>query len=289
MQRLFSATSKPSTEFRGLAQWISSVVAGRAKIFRPPVSVQASTAPALVSGVSSLASFARYDRATSTWKTAQLSLLEDSTVCSETWPRSGSMRSGTCIARATSARPMSGPAASSLPDYPTPSASSYGSSQNGINGKGGEFERSSAGTPSLETMARKGMFPTPTVGDSKRSGRRLPTSNAHPGVSLTDVTVRGVRGRPWSTPTTHDWKDTGCQSQEMRNSPGLGHIAISGHLDSETKTDGDGGLVLSPAFVEAMQGLPMGWTDVASWATASSHSKPSELSDLSTSDSPEAA
>jgi hypothetical protein len=38
--------------------------------------------------------------------------------------------------------------------WPTPSATPYGSSQNGINGKGGEFERPSAGTPSLETIAK---------------------------------------------------------------------------------------------------------------------------------------
>lgn len=45
--------------------------------------------------------------------------------------------------------------------FPTPSAPSYGSSQNGINGKGGEFERPSAGTPSLETMAQRGDLPSP--------------------------------------------------------------------------------------------------------------------------------
>jgi hypothetical protein len=44
-------------------------------------------------------------------------------------------------------------------DFPTPSATEYGSSQNGINGKGGEFERPSAGTPSLSTAARKGALP----------------------------------------------------------------------------------------------------------------------------------
>jgi hypothetical protein len=44
--------------------------------------------------------------------------------------------------------------------FPTPSASQYGSSQNGINGKGGEFERPSAGSPSLETMARHGDLPS---------------------------------------------------------------------------------------------------------------------------------
>jgi hypothetical protein len=38
--------------------------------------------------------------------------------------------------------------------WPTPTASPYGSSQNGINGKGGLFERPSAATPSLHSVAR---------------------------------------------------------------------------------------------------------------------------------------
>ncbi len=52
---------------------------------------------------------------------------------------------------------------------PTPSASQYGSSQNGINGVGGEHERPSAGRPSLITAARLGLLPTPTASDSKRT------------------------------------------------------------------------------------------------------------------------
>jgi hypothetical protein len=39
--------------------------------------------------------------------------------------------------------------------YPTPTATPYGSSQNGINGIGGEKQRPSAATPSLETVAKK--------------------------------------------------------------------------------------------------------------------------------------
>jgi hypothetical protein len=38
--------------------------------------------------------------------------------------------------------------------WPTPAATPYGSSQNGINGKGGENERPSANTPGLEKMAQ---------------------------------------------------------------------------------------------------------------------------------------
>lgn len=43
--------------------------------------------------------------------------------------------------------------------WPTPAATPYGSSQNGINGKGGTHERPSANTPGLEKMAQS-MTPT---------------------------------------------------------------------------------------------------------------------------------
>lgn len=58
----------------------------------------------------------------------------------------------------------------------------------------------------LTSAARK--WPTPTAGDEKASGSRTTAdSNAHPGVSLTDVAVHGLgisdtAGRQWNTPTT---------------------------------------------------------------------------------------
>jgi len=96
---------------------------------------------------------------------------------------------------------------------PTPAATPYGSSQNGINGIGGEFERPSARTPSLATMAKKGLLPeripTPTAGDAKASGsRNLPGSRAHPGVSLTDYVKHGNSSTPrrelLPTPVSND-------------------------------------------------------------------------------------
>jgi hypothetical protein len=41
-------------------------------------------------------SFAKYHRDSCSWKTVQCSLLEDSELFSETWPRWGSMRNGVC-------------------------------------------------------------------------------------------------------------------------------------------------------------------------------------------------
>ncbi len=52
-------------------------------------------------------------------------------------------------------------------DFPTPAATAYGTSQNGINGKGGEFERPSAGTPGLEHAARHGLLPGAEPGERR--------------------------------------------------------------------------------------------------------------------------
>lgn len=85
-------------------------------------------------------------------------------------------------------------------------------------------------------------WPTPTAGDSKASGsRNAPGSKAHPGVSLTDSTTTGDS---------------------------------AGRLDAENpSTNGKRPGSLNPDWVETLQGLPLGWTDLPAetvselWAT----------------------
>src|SRR5690606_31894661 len=52
--------------------------------------------PAPAFGANSKESFAKYDRVSSGWKTPQCSLLEDSELFSQTWPRWGIMQDGEC-------------------------------------------------------------------------------------------------------------------------------------------------------------------------------------------------
>jgi hypothetical protein len=89
---------------------------------------------------------------------------------------------------------------------------------------------SGAGSRNLVDEAVKPVVsarPTPTAGDAKASGsRNLEGSAAHPGVSLTDAVTSG----------------TSTVSRRAR--PGS-----------------PDGMVLSPLFVEAMQGFPPGWTE----------------------------
>ena len=92
----YGITCSPLTGSRGvelLTWWLG---ASRAKTFPSPARAPESTVDEADSGEKWPASLARYDRVTSSWKTAQLSLLGDSEPSSVTWPRSGLMHGGQC-------------------------------------------------------------------------------------------------------------------------------------------------------------------------------------------------
>ena len=79
-----------------------------------PAIEQASRAHARDSGRSSHGWFAKLSPTKSEWKTPQTSLLGDSELFSETWPRWGSMRSGVCYLRPTLAHTICVSASGSL-------------------------------------------------------------------------------------------------------------------------------------------------------------------------------
>ena len=225
---------------------------------------------------------ASFDPASCSWRTSGLYEGEDSPPFSETLPRSGMTRSGTLyqlppLVRLTSVT-ASGSSGSMLPTptaqdceqaggagciargkrghslttaarlLPTPTANEYGSSQNGHRPDGSTFRQ--AGKPSLSTMARQGLIPTPTAGDAVGSGsRNTPTSKAHPGVSLTDwARGDGGKGRLLPTPQAEDHRNCADYSDRSRgHSPQLRHLG-KGRLN--------------PRFVSWMMGFPPNWTDV---------------------------
>jgi hypothetical protein len=147
--------------------------------------------------------------------------------CSGTLPRAGTMRNGIVSPRKPSA-PLTGAIGStwSRGEYPTPSATPYGTSQN--EGKVAH-KRPTAGTPSLDTWAKG--CPTPSATDHKGSSQigqrrgQLSENNAHAGTSLTDATCRS--GRP---------------------------------LPGTCKHGGECKPTLSPRFVEWLMGFPIGWS-----------------------------
>lgn len=97
---------------------ISSAGDSPARTFRRQENGPALRAPEASFGVSSRASFASFDRATSSWKTSQILLFEDSTSSSVIWPLAGTMRNGQAFERLTLELPTNRVGVSS--SWPTP-------------------------------------------------------------------------------------------------------------------------------------------------------------------------
>jgi hypothetical protein len=219
-----------------------------------PASAQESTASDLDYGASTPELLASYDHDSSSWRTSQLCLGGELSEFSETWPRSGLMRSGIAYRLPPLVRLTDGTESGLLPT-PTDASKGGGSSRSGsrINE-----------TPTLQGMARKGMlgamWPTPTVGDSKSSGsRNTPTSKAHAGVSLTDaVRGDGGMGRMVPTPTARDYRH-----------PGRSRLERTGSKAGECLPQAIGG-ALNPTWVEWLMGFPLGWTALDASVTPSS-------------------
>jgi hypothetical protein len=137
----------------------SSAAASPAKTSATPAKEQGSTVNARVFGRSTPDSFANYDPATCSWRTSQLSLLEDSGEFSETWPRAGMTRNGTAF-RLVPLAPLTAATGSGL--LPTPSATMAD------RGGRGDLIQVVRGNPSPSGHFK--MWPTPTTQDAANDG-----------------------------------------------------------------------------------------------------------------------
>lgn len=89
-------TSAPLTALLGEAALTWLLAAFRVRTSVSPEKEQESTESVADSGEKWSGWFAKLDRATSSWRTRQCSLLADLDVFSETWPKWGMMRGGVC-------------------------------------------------------------------------------------------------------------------------------------------------------------------------------------------------
>jgi len=103
----FGLTCAVLTADRGADLLTWCLEASRARTSVWPARAQALKAPAAECGTTWRGSLARFDPASSTWRTAQPSLLGDSDECSVTWPRSGMTAGGQCWELPTLAPPIS--------------------------------------------------------------------------------------------------------------------------------------------------------------------------------------
>ena len=252
IRRLSGLTYAPSTASRGVELWISSLRATRAKAKAMP-GLEPGPTTSSGSGMTCGELFARWDRATSSWRTSQLTLDGVFDTYSETCPRQGGLRNGSAFARPMWAPRTSETGSSSL--LPTPRANKWGFPDSHGNTsawlptpratdgtKGGPNQRGSSGDLTLPSAAAR-MLPTPTSMDYKASGAAgySTESGRHAGTTLTDAVVR------YPTPMGRDWKGRSQKSDLIPTA--AGEIPGSGR-------------VLNPQFVEWMMGWPVGWTCV---------------------------
>jgi hypothetical protein len=176
-------------------------------------------------------SFARWDLATSLWKTLQCSLLEGLDVFSETWPKWGMMRAGECSVQSMPALRTSGIEFGSLPLWPTPRTT-------GLDG----------GSNSRKAAKSRGMWPTPTVDDS---------ANVNPKPNRFFGLVAAVNEtRFYPTPSANE--DSYRLNGNSQQSNCLGAIARREALKESPESGGQ----LNPTWVEWLMGWPLGWTDL---------------------------
>jgi hypothetical protein len=114
-------TCKPSTATRGEEKLMSSAADSHAKIFPPQEKELGSKENNLDYGPRWPGSFTRFDPVTYSWRTRQISFLEDLESFWGTWPRWGMMRDGECWERTMPAHLTSVKGSGYLP---TPSGTS---------------------------------------------------------------------------------------------------------------------------------------------------------------------
>jgi hypothetical protein len=179
-------------------------------------------------------SLASSDLSSFSWKTSQLSLFGGLTDFSWNSMRWGTMRDGRLF-QPQKWEPRTSENESGF--LPTPTAQEYGSNQSPSPG--------AQVRPSLSQMARKNLWPTPTVcGNDNRP---------YPGTASGFGLASAVK--MWPTATARAWKDNGKSPSEFeRNSLSLG-TAVGGQL--------------SPMWTEWLMGYPIGWTELRDWVTLS--------------------
>lgn len=191
----FGMTCAPLTADCGaelLMWWLAGF---RAKTSALQEKEPASLVNAPACGLKWRASLAKFDPVSCSWKTVQLSLLEDSELSSVTWPRSGMTADGQCWELPMSERRTSGIDSGF---WPTPVASDTSSRTKPY---------AQGGTPL--SLAVK--WPTPTVcGNYNRKG-----------ASATSGDGLATAVRMWPTPTAHNAKEGAHKSEYEKNTPTL--------------------------------------------------------------------
>lgn len=272
----FGLTWRPLTATRG-EELLTSFRAGfHVPTSHAPAKEQASKAKNPAYGESLPASLAKYDPATSSWKTPQCSLFADSEPFSVTWPAWGTMRNGVAYQRPTPSglnafRAM-------ITRHLTTSASESGSSLRAPTPRAAESTETQQARMARGTKASKNMT----------SFARAPTPRA----CEADHPPYGPRGnglQQWMT--SEDSQRSGGQMPQRYPTPSANEDAAglpTGNMQRmlgncpEIRNSDPAGGQLNPTWEDWFMGWPIGWTDVRHSAMArfqqwcDSHGTPSQ-------------
>ena len=191
--------------------------------------------------------FAKYDPATSSWKTCQLSLLPGVglTPFSERWPRQGMTVSGRAYRQRMWAPVTEGIGGGLLP---TPQARDHKTASKPGSARM-QRKQEQGWSPSLEEALL--MLPAPRTCSAMAA--RLDTAGNLEGERFPNLETVVAR-EMLPTPTTNDSKNASLPpSQADRN-------GLAGAMLRDDSIPTGAATYLNPSFVEEMMGFPVGWT-----------------------------
>lgn len=189
-------------------------------------------------------SFAKYDRATSSWRTRQCLLFGGLEECLVTFPKAGTMRNGSLWER-TTAEPRTDESACGY--WRTPDAGAGGeiSDEKAADYATGKPRKSGSAIQIrlCDQVRHRKLWPTPTrCGNYNRKGL---SKNSGDGLATAVKT--------WPTPKCQDSR----AALWDRDKSNLGEVVHGGIETLPTKT-----ARLNPAWVEWLMGWPIGWSDL---------------------------
>jgi hypothetical protein len=273
-------TCAPSTDIPGLAMSISSPEGSPARTSAPREKGPESTASGPDSGLSSHASFVRFDRDSCLWRTPQCSLLEGLDEFSETWPNWGSMRNGACWARTM---PVLRTFESGSGFWPTPTVNGN-HNRKGLSPQSGDGLATAVAkavkawpTPRAQDGAHSGCRPTPTTARRVEAGQanlseavlQFPTPCARdfrsPNSKPFSERGGGRKGEQFVNYAAHRFPTPRAASSSdggigLDGGSGARKALVEQFGETEAKALGLG--QLNPEWVEWLMGWPRGWTDL---------------------------
>jgi hypothetical protein len=254
-------------------QSMSSAADSPAKTSASPEKEPGLTGHARVFGQSTRVSLANYDPGTSSWRTSQLSLLEDSTAFSPTWPRSGMTRSGTAFPLLPLV-PLTDVTGSGLLHTPTAAANQAAPSMRSRDaGSWFREEREMWPTPNAAKAANDTGLQASGDGRTKpnklgwavaEAERAWPTPTARLGQA------RGAQPKRYLDPARSNDLDDAVALAETFKTPTSAPFSHGGSGGELHKQVAPSGGPLNPQWVAWLMGFPIDWTSLPPSATRSS-------------------